>query len=121
MRIEPGDDGVVVGRVPYDEKLTDPFGVISGGVVATLVDVASGAAPRRTFEDPDAGFLATVDLDVTYLNPATGDLGAEVIVAHAGGSVGVTEAEVTSPDGEPTPVAVGTTAYRLFREGFEDG
>jgi acyl-coenzyme A thioesterase PaaI-like protein len=83
----------------------------------------AGPAPRRTFEDTDAGFLATVDLDVTYLNPATGDPGAEVAVAHAGGWVGVTEAEATSPDGdgESTPVAVGTTAYRPSREGFEDG
>ena len=117
MRIEPMDDGVVVGHVPYDETLTNPFGVINGGVVATLIDVASGAALRRTFDDPDSGFLATVDLDVKYLNPATEDLRAEVTVAHAGGSVGVTEADVTAQngDGEPTPVAIGTTAYRLFR------
>ena len=123
MRIEPRADGTVVGNVPYDEKLTNPFGVVNGGVVATLIDVASGAALRRTFEDPDSGFLATVDLDVKYLNPATDDLRAEVTVAHAGGSIGLTEAEVTCPDadGEPTPVAVGTTAYRLFRDGFENG
>lgn len=112
------DDGVTHATIPYDEKLTNPFGVVNGSVIGTLVDVASGKALRETFADPESGMLATVDLNVTYLDAATDDLHGEITIVYAGGSIGVTRAEITcpGPDGEPNPVAVGQTIYRLFRE-----
>lgn len=114
LSIDSVEDGVATATIPYDEKLTNPFSVVNGGVIAALVDAASGAVLRATFGDPDAGYLATVELDLKYLQPATGLLAAEVRAVHAGSTIGVTEATVTAP-AEHGPAALGSTVYRLFR------
>ena len=117
--------GTMTMSVPYDEKLTntrpnagDRRPDIHGGVAATLVDNVGGLALRTEFDDPAAGGVATINLNVNYLRPATGDLTATATVARAGKSVGVSEVivEATTPDGETKAVATGQGAYRLFRE-----
>lgn len=122
LEIEEIEHGHVVLSVPYDKKFTNlvPGGEanVHGGVAATLIDSASGFALRSTFEDPKEATLTTTDLNVSYLRPATDDLTVEAEVVRAGGSMGVTDATVssTAPDGEEKSVAVGRTSYRLFRE-----
>lgn len=121
LDIETIEHGRVVLRVPYDEKFTNlvPGGEanVHGGVAATLIDSASGFALRSTFDEPEKATLTTTDLNVSYLRPATDDLTVEAEVVRAGGSMGVTDATVSSvaPDGEEKAVAVGRTSYRLFR------
>jgi uncharacterized protein (TIGR00369 family) len=122
LEIERIEHGRVVLRVPYDEKFTNLVpgseANVHGGVAATLIDSASGFALRSTFENPDTAMLTTTDLNVSYLRPATDDVTVEAEVVRAGGSMGVTDATVSSvaPDGEEKAVAVGRTSYRLFRE-----
>ena len=122
LEIENIERGNVVLSVPYDEKFTNlvPGGEanVHGGIAATLIDSASGFALRSTFENPKEATLTTTDLNVSYLRPTTDDLTVEAEVVRAGGSMGVTDATVSSiaPDGEEKPVAVGRTSYRLFRE-----
>jgi len=121
LAVEELEHGRVVMSVPYDGKLINPgspVGSIHGGIAATLVDTASGFALRSTFDDPTTGSLATTDLNVTYLRPATNDLRVEAEVLRAGSSMGFTDTLVSSvaPDGEDKDVAVGRTSYRLFRE-----
>ena len=121
VELEAVEHGRAVLSVPYDEKFTNlvPGGEanIHGGVAATLIDSASGFALRTTFENPERAGLTTTDLNVSYLRPATDDLTVEAEVVRAGGSMGVTDATVSSiaPDGEEKAVAVGRTSYRLFR------
>lgn len=120
--------GTVVMTVPYDEKLTNkPMGGegeadespagIHGGIAATLIDTAGGIALRPFLDDPFTGGIATVNLNVNYLRPATTDLKATAEVVRAGNSIGVSTVTVESerPDGEAQPVATGQGAYRLFR------
>jgi uncharacterized protein (TIGR00369 family) len=121
LQVEELERGRIVMSVPYDEKLLNPgseVGSIHGGIAASLIDTASGFALRSTFDDPTTGSLATTDLNVTYLRPATNDLRVEAEVLRAGGSMGFTDTLVTSvgPTGEEKDVAVGRTSYRLFRE-----
>ena len=121
LAVEELEHGRIVMSVPYDEKLINPgspVGSIHGGIAATLVDTASGVALRSTFDDPTTGSLATTDLNVTYLRPATNDLRVEAEVLRAGSSMGFTDTLVSSvaPDGQQKDVAVGRTSYRLFRE-----
>ncbi|RQG91795.1 PaaI family thioesterase [Natrarchaeobius chitinivorans] len=118
--------GTMTLSIPYDEKLTNtrPNGTgdrrpdIHGGVAATLVDTVGGLALRTELEDPFAANVATINLNVNYLRPATGDLSARADVIRAGSSVGVSEivVESTTPDGETREVATGQGAYRLFRD-----
>lgn len=109
--------------IPYDDRLTNtqPGGSerrpeIHGGVAATLVDTAGGLALRTTLENPFEGGVATINLNVNYLQRATADLTATAEVIRAGGSVGVSEITVRSEvDDGDEPVATGQSAYRLFR------
>lgn len=122
VELEAVTPGQAVLRVPYDETLTNPerngTASVHGGVASTLVDTASAFALRTTFDDPEAAQLATIDLTVSYLRPATGDLRATADVTRAGRTVGVTDVVVESetPDGTVEPVASGMTNYRLFRD-----
>ena len=103
--------GTVVMTVPYHEKLTNkPMGGgdsessagIHGGIAATLIDTAGGIALRPFLDDPFTGGVATINLNVNYLRPATADLTATAEVVRAGTSIGVSTVTVESdnPDGE---------------------
>jgi uncharacterized protein (TIGR00369 family) len=117
--VEEFDIGRMVATIPFDDKLTNPTEppTIQGGVASTLIDVVGGIALRPYLTDPLEDDLSTINLNVNYLRPATGDLTATAEVVRAGGSVGVSYIEVMSetPDGEEKQVAVGMGAYRLFR------
>ncbi|PSQ17553.1 PaaI family thioesterase [Halobacteriales archaeon QS_8_69_26] len=121
LEVEAVEEGWLRMSVPYDEKLAnlDAAGTVHGGVVATLVDTASGHAIRTTFDDPASVGVSTVEVNTRYLPPARDDPIATAEVVRAGGSLGVTDlvVESTGPDGEDTVVAVGGTTYRLFRDG----
>lgn len=116
------EEGRAVMEIPYDETLTNPTmrgaASIHGGVASTLIDTASAFALRTTFDEPGSAKLATIDLTVSYLRPAIGDLRADAEVVRAGGRVGVTRVTVTSetPEDGVAPVATGMTNYRLFRD-----
>lgn len=115
--------------VPYDEKLLNKppswmdasveDASMHGGIAATLVDTAGGLALRPSLDDPIAGGVATINLNVNYLRGASSDMTAYAEVVRAGGSVGVSQILVESetPDGQVKPVAVGMGAYRLFQGG----
>lgn len=64
-------DGWAVQRLPYDERLVgDPeSGVLHGGAISTLLDSCCGAAAFLAMEAPQN--LATLDLRIDYLRPAT--------------------------------------------------
>lgn len=117
LHLEHADRGRVRMSVPGREELYNPGPgrSIHGGIAATLIDTASGFAPRTTFEELATARLTTTDLDVSYLRPATGDLTVEAEVLRAGGRTGVTDVSVESSEADE-PVAVGRTTYRLFRE-----
>ncbi|MBZ6494790.1 PaaI family thioesterase [Natrinema longum] len=118
-------DGTMTMSIPYDEKLTnirpsadaDEQGDLHGGVAATLIDTVGGLVLRTAMDDPFDVRIATINLNVNYLRPATADLVATADVIRVGGSVGVSEitVESTAPDGETKPVAIGQGAYRVFR------
>ena len=118
-------DGRMTLSIPYDEKLSNtrpnaPEGEradLHGGIATTLIDTAGGLSLRTKMEEPYGVSIATINLNVNYLRPATGDLVATANVVRVGGSVGVSEitVESTTPDGETKAVATGQGAYRIFR------
>ncbi|AFZ72500.1 PaaI family thioesterase [Natronobacterium gregoryi] len=124
--VEDIDQGTMTLAVPYDEKLTntrpntddDRRADIHGGIAATLIDTVGGLSLRTELADPFAASIATINLNVNYLRPATGDLVATANVIRTGSTVGVSAVTVesTTPDGETREVATGQGAYRIFRE-----
>lgn len=118
VRVEAVSTGQVVLRIPYREELTNrPFGgqrSVHGGVAATVIDSAAGAAIKT--ELPEGAGTATIDLNVSYLRPATSDLVATGEVIRVGKSVGVAEVMVESEtNGDRSEVAAGRGSFRIFR------
>ncbi|MFB6270146.1 MAG: PaaI family thioesterase [Halobacterium sp.] len=119
LDVESAGDGEMTLRVPYDEKLTNHGageGNVHGGIAATLIDTAGGLAVRTALEEPVGSGVATIDLNVSYLRPARGDLVAEAEVVRVGSTVGVAEVTVTAEeaDGDAEEVAVGRGSFRIF-------
>jgi uncharacterized protein (TIGR00369 family) len=86
----------------------NPAGSVHGGVLATLVDTAMGAAVRSLTEDSEVP--ATSQLTVAYLSPAKpGELLVSAEVRKRGKSLLVCDAEVEQ-DGEAVVHAVATFA-----------
>jgi uncharacterized protein (TIGR00369 family) len=123
-RVDAVERGRLVMSVPYDQKLTNTVSppTIHGGVAATLLDTTGGIAQRTVFEEPLAGGVATINLNVNYLRRASGDLIATADVIRAGSTIGWSDVTVEStPPDDPeaddlVPVATGQAAYRLFRD-----
>jgi len=65
-----GADGAAMA-LPYDDRLVGDLesGVLHGGVVTTLIDSVSGLAVLGAMAE--LGPLATLDLRIDYLKPAT--------------------------------------------------
>jgi len=112
------EEGRVVIDLPYRDELANPdAGALHGGILATLVDTASGMAIQTSFDEFGRTGLTTTDMSVSYVRPARSDVRVVADVVRVGGSMAVTEAEVSgvAPGGERKTVVVGTTSYRLFR------
>ncbi|RZU32417.1 PaaI family thioesterase [Blastococcus saxobsidens] len=90
-----------------DEHL-NPAGTLHGGVLATLVDTAMGAAVRTTTGDDEVP--ATSQLTVTYLRPGRpGPLTVSARLRTRGEHLTVCEADVQQ-DGKDLVHAVATFA-----------
>jgi uncharacterized protein (TIGR00369 family) len=87
-----GDDGTARLSAEVDERHLNPAGSVHGGLLATLVDTAMGAAVRSAV---DGEIPATSQLTITYLRPGQpGRLEVTGRVSKRGESLTVCEAEV---------------------------
>lgn len=101
-------------RLPLSDHLSNRYGGLHGGVLATLLDTALGFAVSHT-GDPDCKqFVMTLSLNVNYISVATG----EVVVATGhktggGRSTAFAEGEVRdSATGQLIATATGVFRYR---------
>jgi uncharacterized protein (TIGR00369 family) len=107
-RAEVADDGSARMTFTAREEHLNQAGTLHGGVLATLVDTAMGAAVRSAVDEGDVP--ATSQLTVTYLRPGRpGDLTVTARVRNRGEHLTVTEAEAEQ-DGKSLVHAVATFA-----------
>lgn len=102
--------------VPEDEKFDNPEGSVHGGIFATLVNVAAGAALLTVVEDPWKTSLVTTDVTIRYLRPASSGLRAVGRVERAGSSSGVASVDIEprNSGSDETTVAMGSASYRFL-------
>jgi uncharacterized protein (TIGR00369 family) len=112
------------GRAAFEmvaaEFRMQPFGVVHGGNIATLIDTATFWACFLSMDSDEDG-LATVDLKLNYLAPVRAEaLRCEGTLIKAGKTLSYAEAEVRGGDGRL--VAHGTsTLMRLPGLGVKLG
>ena len=120
--------GMVISALEFDscrieldvgERHLQPFGIVHGGVLATLIDTATFWAGYMRLPE-DAG-LVNVDLKLNYLKAVTGGyLRAEGRCLRAGRQISYAEASVIDAGGEL--VAHGTsTLMALPGKGLKLG
>jgi acyl-CoA thioesterase len=101
------------GRCAWGMTIADlhmnPYGVVHGGLLFTLVDYAMGGALTSTL--PSGQRCTTLEIKINYLASATeGDVKAEAWVVSKGGRIAVMEAKVTAGE---TLLAVATGTFYI--------
>lgn len=120
LTVESTGDGTATISVEVEPFKRNIGGVLHGGVTATVIDVAAAIAIRSRLEAVGSGppeTMATTNLEVNYLRPATDTAYGTAEVERLGGSNAVCRVDVesTAPGGERKTVAVGTVTYRVRR------
>ncbi len=108
--VEPGH---VQMTLPSGEHLYNPFGVVHGGMIATLLDTVMGCAVHSTV--PQGRGYTTLEIKVSYLRPmlaSTGGLVATGQVVHAGRQVSVAEGRAVDAAGRV--YATASTTCLMF-------
>ena len=99
MRLEAIDMDSATIVLDIDERHFQPFGIVHGGVLATLIDTATFWAAFLRLP-PDAG-LVNIDLKLNYLQPANaGRLTATGRCIRPGRTLSYTEAHVRDERGD---------------------
>ncbi|MDK3018985.1 PaaI family thioesterase [Pseudodonghicola flavimaris] len=112
-----GADGA--GRVVLDiePRHLNRNGTLHGGIVAMMLDVASGFAVARSAPTPGLGSTATVSLSTHYVAPArSGRVVATGRVTGGGRTIAYTQAELHDAEG-----ALCASAAGVFRRILPKG
>lgn len=108
--------GEVAMQLDYDPSLENAIGMLHGGVAASMLDTAMGAAANTLL--PAASGAVTLDLSITYLRPATpanAPITATGKVLNLGRTVAYVTGEVTDAKGRLIAHAVGNFSILAAR------
>ena len=109
--------GHAVLSLPMREALeTRRAGVMHGGAIAALIDTAAAAALLTLREEDDTTWagIATLDMNVSYLNAATTDMTAEARVLRSSRTLAFMQVDVRDTDGRLS--AVSRATYIVVRK-----
>lgn len=117
LKLDAAGPGWARIRMALVPEVLNPFGVAHGGAVSALIDSVAGTAVAAGTL-PDDRIMGTIDLQVHYLERATGrELIAEARMVRAGKAIAVATVEVHSDAG--ALVAMGTGTFRLGAPGMK--
>ena len=111
-KVESAEAGHVVMSLAKNGNLLQANGFFHGGVIAGLADHAGGGAVTTAM--PPGRFAVTINLQVSFLAPAKGQLLiARARAIQAGSTIGVAHVDVASvADGVETPCAMAIVTLR---------
>ena len=94
------------------ERHTNARGLVHGGLIATLADLAMGYSMALVDEPPKSGVTASLTTDI-YGAAAIGDwLEVRAQAKRVGGKLGFCACDVLAED---IPIAQGTAVFRVTR------
>ncbi len=91
-KIDRLESGFAQVSIKCRRQLTQTYGFIHGGVLASLADTAAAFATRTLIEPEDK--LVTLEMKINYLNPAQSDIKAKAKVIHKGRRTVVIDVEI---------------------------
>ena len=104
-------------RVEIRDELRQPFGLMHGGVMSTLIESVCSAATFGAVKDQGMAAMGQ-SIEVSFIRPVTTG-GAEVRAQarHRGRTTWLWQAEVLNDEGKPCALAKMTIAVRPRPEG----
>lgn len=98
----------------HREEFRNSMGLLQGGILGVLADVAGGVSLYSLLPDPLKVVIPTVEYKLNFLRPAKGgDLIARGRVVHRGRQIAVCQVEISSEDG--VLLATGVLTYMIKR------
>ena len=102
-------------KMPFREEISNGYGVVHGGILATLADTAMAFALATNF-DGKMGF-ATADLTIHYFKRARTDVTARARVIKKGRRMNVGDIDLVDESGDV--VAKCLAAFLLTTSSFD--
>lgn len=110
--LEKIDEGFARFRLPFQRELTQGFGVVHGGAIATLADTAVAYALLSLIQPGER--VATAEFKINYLSAVTsGDLIGEARIINKGEKLALGDMEVRDEKGKL--IAKGLATYMILK------
>lgn len=109
LGIEPVDfdRGVAVLSLEMRDELRQPYGLLHGGAIASLIDSATASAVIGTLSEGEQA--TTIDLSLQFLRPHTvGKVVCTAKVTRAGKRIIFVQAEVVNEENKTIATALST-------------
>ena len=117
VEYEVMEDGHAVVGLNITDDMRNLRGVVQGGVIAALIDIAMATAAAGGNYDTRLRPMSTLEMKVNYLAAATGDrLTAVADVIRAGSRTSVVRCEVHAGKGDVCAAGLGTFMTRRVHE-----
>ncbi len=98
--------------LPYREELRNSIGLLQGGILGVLADVAGGVSLYSVLPDPLNVVIPTIEFKLNFLKPAReGDIVAQGRVVHHGRQIAVCQVDICTEEG--ALLATGLFTYRI--------
>ena len=103
-------------KMAFSENILNAYGMINGGIVATLADAAVANALLTRYE---GSIITTIEFKMNFWRPARTAVYGEARILHPGRRVAVCEADIKDADGRA--VAKGLFTYAVTEPGSREG
>lgn len=109
---EAGEDGKVVGRMPVENCVRQPYGIVHGGAYAVLAESMTSAATYMGVRE-DGKIALGMSNQTQLMRPvASGNVNAEAVAIHTGRTTWVWDVTMRDDDGNTCAVSRVVVAVR---------
>ena len=109
LEVVPGHSNLVL---PHRQELKNSMGLLQGGILGVLADVAGGVSLYSVLPDPVKVVIPTIEFKLNFLRPAGGqDVIARGRVAHHGRRIAVCQVDLSTES--ETLLATGLFTYMI--------
>ena len=111
------DEGFARFRMPFRKELTQAYGVVHGGAIATLADTAAAFAMMTMIQPGEK--VTTAEFKINFLAPVTdGEMIGEARISNKGKRLALADMEVKTGDGKL--IAKGLATYIVLSPPKEE-